>query len=264
MRWVKHLTMAHADKAMAVVLEEFGAEAYGVFWLMIEDIAAPMEKGKFDPSAIHSIVKWSQICHCSARVLRSIAKRLEEKRLIVVESVENRWQITVPNILKYKDEYAKKSGHNQEQDRDINRDRDTDTDTEEKPTAIGGENPPQPPAAPPALSLVPPPKETDTFEEFWALYPRKVSKASARKTWRRKATTVRAAEEIIFGLKAQTPALLLKDLEFRPHASTWLNQERWKDPVESKARDSPPQNGKRTLNQMLADITKRDEEEARI
>lgn len=106
--------MAHADKAMALILEDLGAEAYGVFWLLIEDISAPMEKGKYDPSAVHSVTKWAQICHCSARGFRKIVDRLAGERLIVCETTADRLQITIPNILKYKDEYAKKSGDSQE------------------------------------------------------------------------------------------------------------------------------------------------------
>ncbi len=109
MRWTKHLTLAHMDAALGLILEEFGAEGYGVYWLMVEDIAAPMERQKNIPDAIHSEVKWAQICHCSVRVWRSIAYRMKEKGLIEIESFANRRQITIRNILKYKDEYLKKS-----------------------------------------------------------------------------------------------------------------------------------------------------------
>lgn len=118
MRWVKHLTMAHADIALSSISEEFGAEAYGVYWFIVEHIAAPLEAGKFTPIAVHSAAKWASICHCSARRFKSIALRMAEKSLIVVQSVDDRFQIEVPKILKYKDEYSKKSGQTPEQDRE--------------------------------------------------------------------------------------------------------------------------------------------------
>ena len=122
-RWMKHLTMAHDDEVVAELLETCGAEFYGVFWLLCEHIAAPMEPGKMNPRASHSFAKWASICHCSARVFRSIAGRMAEKNLIILESTEDRVAIIIPNILKYKDEYAKKSGHSPEQEQKESRER---------------------------------------------------------------------------------------------------------------------------------------------
>jgi len=111
MRWMKHLTLAHSDAAIDAILDQFGAEAYGVWWLILEDIAGPMEPGKMIPVATHSAVKWAQICHCSVRRFNSIVKSFADLHLIDVESIYDRIKIAVPNILKYKDEYSKKSGH---------------------------------------------------------------------------------------------------------------------------------------------------------
>jgi hypothetical protein len=54
-------------------------------------------------------------------MFRSIAARLAEKKLIRVETTENRMTITVPNIMKYRDEYSKKSGHAPDQEQMENR-----------------------------------------------------------------------------------------------------------------------------------------------
>lgn len=116
MRWIKHLSLAHADAAISYILEEYGAEGYGVWWLILEDVAAPMEVGKMNPIAIHSVVKWAQICHCSVRRFRSIAIRLAEKNLIQLQTEMDRIQIEIPNILKYRDEYSKRSGETPDQE----------------------------------------------------------------------------------------------------------------------------------------------------
>ncbi len=142
MRWTKHLTLAHADAALGLILEEFGAEGYGVYWLMVEDIAAPMELQKNIPDAIHSEVKWAQICHCSVRVWRSIAYRMREKGLIEIESIANRRQITIRNILKYKDEYLKKSEGRERAEREQRESRDQRGGTPDKTTAkVKGKTP---------------------------------------------------------------------------------------------------------------------------
>ena len=67
------------------------------------------------------------------------------------------------------------------------------------------------------------------FDEFWALYPRKIAKANARKAWAKL-----TAEQQLEAAKAiDTHCLYWKtketELEFIPHASTWLNGERWCD-----------------------------------
>jgi hypothetical protein len=147
-RWFKHLSMAHTDAAVSAILEEMGAEAYGVWWLILEDIASPMEKNSRETFAIHSDVKWSQICYCSARKFRSIANRLQEKGLIVCTSIDNRLKIDVPKLLKFRDEYSKKSGHSP----DSRTDTDTDGDTDGELTTVSPAET-SPPATQPDLEL---------------------------------------------------------------------------------------------------------------
>lgn len=68
----------------------------------------------------------------------------------------------------------------------------------------------------------------EEFERVWAKYPRKVGKGAARKAW----TKARAGTEFMqiavplahwINLQSGT------DLQFTPHFSTWLNEERWND-----------------------------------
>lgn len=164
MRWLKHLSLAHADEAVSYILEEYGAEGYGIWWLILEDIAAPMETGKMHPVASHSAVKWAQICHCSVRRFRSIAIRLAEKKLIQFESDMDRIRIEVPNVLKYRDEYSKKSGESPEQDRE-------QRESKEK---AEGENPFAPSAQPKSsrLHMTEPTTEMQNFaldEMHWSV-----------------------------------------------------------------------------------------------
>lgn len=111
MRWVKHKTMAHADAEVDAVLEEFGPVAYGVYWLIIEEIASAMEPGKDAPEAVRSIQKWASICQVPPRVFRKIIARLAVHLVTACETSDGRLKIAVPNILKYRDEYSRKSGH---------------------------------------------------------------------------------------------------------------------------------------------------------
>lgn len=70
--------------------------------------------------------------------------------------------------------------------------------------------------------------EPQGFDAFWLLYPRKVSRKDARRAWDR----IRPDDQME-ALKAlvhwRRVWLRRGELEFIPHAATWLNGERWTD-----------------------------------
>lgn len=77
------------------------------------------------------------------------------------------------------------------------------------------------------------------FEDFWKLYPRHTSPTEARKCWNRQVKgtdTVKATkpEVIIAGLQARVAwyKRARTPMDKIPHASTWLNQQRWLDELE--------------------------------
>ena len=73
-------------------------------------------------------------------------------------------------------------------------------------------------------------EEAMQFDEFWKLYPRKVAKLVAKRIWGRLSNK---DKEII---SIMLPQHLLrwedKELQYIPHASTWLNQRRFEDELE--------------------------------
>lgn len=71
------------------------------------------------------------------------------------------------------------------------------------------------------------------FAAFWQQYPNKVSKPHATKAWR-SATRKASAETITAGLAPWLARWEAEKTEkkFIPHASTWLNGERWTDAPE--------------------------------
>jgi uncharacterized protein YdaU (DUF1376 family) len=74
----------------------------------------------------------------------------------------------------------------------------------------------------------------DQFEEFWALWPKKrrIAKPKARAAFQKAVKDKRAVPaNIIDGLRRHLPLWLDKAAEFIPHPSTWLNQDRFNDPV---------------------------------
>jgi hypothetical protein len=94
----------------------------------------------------------------------------------------------------------------------------------------------------PTTALVVAEPEPESFEvwfetKFWPHYWRKVGKAAALKAARRVAgKSPKLRDEIAVGLYRQLPGMQSRELRFRPHASTWINEERWRDEPEAPRR----------------------------
>ena len=70
----------------------------------------------------------------------------------------------------------------------------------------------------------------DKFNQFWSLYPRKVKKFVARRTWNR--LSKKEIDEIFKVLEDHMIRWKETEIQYVPHASTWLNQKRWEDELE--------------------------------
>lgn len=80
--------------------------------------------------------------------------------------------------------------------------------------------------------------EQKLFDEFWAIYPRRVAKQPALEAY---LVVVRRGvdpQAILQGLRAYASSRLGKDPEKTAHAATWLNAGRWTDEIEA-----PPPGG---------------------
>lgn len=89
------------------------------------------------------------------------------------------------------------------------------------------------------------------FDVFWMAYPkgRRVGKPYAWKSWKKIFSTSRQGtgiqpEEIINAVNAQIKSGMLNGGKFTPHPSSWLNGERWNDPI----KQSDPNVSPTTLN----------------
>jgi hypothetical protein len=92
------------------------------------------------------------------------------------------------------------------QDTDTDTETDTDTDTEKNNIR--------------SLKLA-----DSSFAEFWKLYPRRIGKGAAEKSWQ-KAVKVAPVDVILAGARNY---VWPTDPQFIPHPATWLNQHRWND-----------------------------------
>jgi hypothetical protein len=82
--------------------------------------------------------------------------------------------------------------------------------------------------SPPSLT-----SPSSSFPQFWIAYPRKVGKAAAQKAYA-KAIKKAEPETILARLEAWKGSKGFPEPDFVPHASTWLNGERWLDQLEGE------------------------------
>jgi hypothetical protein len=138
---------------------------------------------------------------------------LAEKNLITVESDLNRIAIEVPNILKYKDEYLKRSGETPEQEQIQIESRGRADKTLAHADAV----------------------RVWYDDEFYPIFPRKKAKPAGLKAARSHLKTIELRTAAIDGLRRQLPELLATEPQHRPYPATWINGRRWEDePDENK------------------------------
>ena len=77
-------------------------------------------------------------------------------------------------------------------------------------------------------------KKEDSFNIFWDKYPRKVAKFSAKRSWNR--LSLKEIDNIINVVDQHILRWKEKELQYIPHASTWINQKRFEDELEPLAK----------------------------
>lgn len=123
---------------MAAIISSLGAEGYGVWWIILETIAGQMDSSD-KCSVKYSAKKWGALCGFSPKKFQKVSEKLAEISSISVEVLknssgnpENVLEIECRNLLKYRDEYSKKSGQTPGTVRRKIIDTEVDTEVEEE------------------------------------------------------------------------------------------------------------------------------------
>jgi uncharacterized phage protein (TIGR02220 family) len=144
MRWFKHMTLTRSDERVAAYVSECGMEGYGFFWVVLETVALSMDKtGKCD--VYYPLTYWVTQGQLHRTKIFRYLTALKSHGLLMVDFSGGMVLVKVPNLLKYRDEYTKRSGQTPDKlptkyrdnvgtlsGQTPDQDTDTDTDTEEK------------------------------------------------------------------------------------------------------------------------------------
>ena len=83
---------------------------------------------------------------------------------------------------------------------------------------------------------------TNRFDIFWREYPKKIGKGYAKKIWMKLKPSQELLEKMLSTLKAykETEQWKKERGKYIPHPSTWLNQGRWEDEIETIRPEPQP------------------------
>lgn len=78
---------------------------------------------------------------------------------------------------------------------------------------------------------------SESFNDFWKAYPKKVSKTSALKAWNKLKPDDNLVREILSALEQQKKSAQWQkdDGQFIPYPTTWLNGRRWEDDLSGQS-----------------------------
>jgi hypothetical protein len=145
------MTVSHSDEKLAQVLALHGPEGYGFWWLLVEVVAQQTGKDDDKCSVAYPASYWMRITGVyHFKKMKMLVESMHNLSLIYAQCSSNLCNISalsqkdiltisMPNILKYRDEYSKKSGQNPESVRSKKEKQKeiTELDTEkEKTTAV--------------------------------------------------------------------------------------------------------------------------------
>ena len=267
MRWFKHLTRSHEDENLCKIIDRFGIEGYGIYWIILERIAGNMD-GTETPSLEISIRNWSKSVGISPKKLQNFVRFSADLGCFLAIFSGHSLRIECPKLLKYKDEYSRKSGHKHTSCPDnvpkqSETETETDIDTEEDPpkSPVPGDLLPGIPEMPqsngkkprrkrePKLNVEP--EYSPEFKRFYAAYPRKIAKREAWYAWEKIRPVPDGAivDTMICVIeKFKRTAQWQKDGgQYIPYPGAWLNQGRWSDEPDIPLEDEPEDKGAQEL-----------------
>lgn len=120
------MTESHSDEKLAQLLALHGAEGYGFWWLLVEMVAQHTGKDDNKCSVAYPASYWMRITgFYHFKKLKMLVESMHNLSLIYAQCSSNLstisalspkdvLTISMPNILKYRDEYSKKSGQKTE------------------------------------------------------------------------------------------------------------------------------------------------------
>ena len=207
MKYINHMTSSCDDEKHSMAIYKMGLAAYGAYWIIVEKIASQIRPESVSTSIRVPNELWSSWLRTRSDHALRLLRTLHDTKLIVCEFINGYTSVSVPNILKYGDEYTKRLLPKR-------------TKTPDTLPILSGF-----PAVPEQQTIY-----TDDFDKFWKCYPKSIGKKVAFESFKRVSKSY-PAEDVIEAAKEYSKKCAQDKTEekFILHPSTFLNKDRWKD-----------------------------------
>jgi len=117
MKWFKHMCASSDDEKLAALIGKGGMQGlalYGAYWRVAEIVALQIEKTSTTAIVSYPTWRWAQKLFVRKSDASSLLLRLKKEGLLVLKGdpkCDETVTVEMPNLLKYRDEYSRKSGH---------------------------------------------------------------------------------------------------------------------------------------------------------
>jgi len=116
MLWFKHPSEFSRDEGVSRFFDAAGKNAvtaYGFLMFVLEAVASRMKviEGDLICSATYSITQWGRITHSHPNRVRKYLKLCKVIGWVQVEFEDGMCKVSVPQMVEWRDEYTRKSGH---------------------------------------------------------------------------------------------------------------------------------------------------------
>lgn len=243
MKWFKHDTDASIDAKLQEVLLDYGAAGYGLYWYCIELIAKDVTPKNITFELEHDVRIIARNLNLSVKEVQDMMQRMidiglfdisKNKKIACVklayrldDSMRKGRQIgdildafNVENGLVGK--IPNDSGKSLlDIEEDIDKELEEDIEIKESKSLVA--------------QIIP---END-FDMFWSAYPKKVGKDKALIAWKKKKNKP-SIQEILEAVQRYKLSKTVRD-GFVCHPTTWINEGRWSDEVETAPENMLPE-----------------------
>ncbi|BDQ36327.1 hypothetical protein SYK_06870 [Pseudodesulfovibrio nedwellii] len=106
MKWFKHMSDAHRDPKLIALMDEFGVEGYGMWWIICE-VVADQYKANGTPELETSVKGWRKLTGIYPKKFKKVLTFLEKGQLLFVTFSEKGIKVCLPKMQEFKDNHTR-------------------------------------------------------------------------------------------------------------------------------------------------------------
>jgi hypothetical protein len=236
MKWFKHFTNANRDDKLVWLRAKYGVKGIGQYWLLLEAVAEQMKGSDLYPEATFTKNQLATLLGVKQNQLTSLLVDYQNELTINSQSHENVIKISIPKLLKIKDNYHTDLEVSSKSLPIITKNKEEEVEVEvDKKKSIKEKSPRQA-----GLTYSPP------FLEFYRFYPgpRKHGRIKPYGAWKNALKVHGLSEDELLRLCTEALTWQIKSEDWTkengqyiPAPEVYLNQARWEqeeyDPIKA-------------------------------